>query len=454
MPAAIAAADRGLRVALIEAADRLGGALFLSSASISAAGTSIQAAAGVEDDPQAHFADCLRINHGTGDHALIRRWTDGAAAMVEWLVSIGWTCTPEQPVFAPEHELYRTKRTYCSSKRGQTLLEAFVPLIERHRQAGRIALYLDTRFTSFLTERGRVCGITARRGDETIALRSPDVLLTTGGYSASGEMLEQMHGFAPLRYCCPTALGEGLRAAQRLGGVVRFADHALPTFGATRDLGAHSSAWIASAILPAMRQPWEIYLNEHGVRFMAEDEAGMDRRERALSNQPGWSFWVVYDQAILDQAPKLLLREQDKLERLFATDPDYVVAADLAQLSARCNLPHDAVRRSVDRYNAGQAVGSDMLGRQHMPLPIAQPPFYAVHHYGVSICSAGGLAVNHDLAVVREDGSVIEGLHAAGEVLGSGFLGHAFLSGSVLSCAITFGRQLGQTIGADRLQVA
>ena len=105
VPAAIEAAARGLSVALLEAGSDIGGTLHLSTASISAAGTSIQQRAGIEDSPDRHFADYLRINHGTGNPDLVRRWIDGAAETVDWLLSIGWSCTPAEPVFAMEHGL-------------------------------------------------------------------------------------------------------------------------------------------------------------------------------------------------------------------------------------------------------------------------------------------------------------------------------------------------------------
>jgi hypothetical protein len=83
--------------------------------------------------------------------------------------------------------------------------------------------------------------------------------------------------------------------------------------------------WIS---IPRLRLPWEIYINRDGRRFVAEDEAGADIRERALRAQPGLVFWIVYDARIAREAPPLLPAfDAARLERCFATHPSFVRAA-------------------------------------------------------------------------------------------------------------------------------
>ncbi|MBL8644178.1 MAG: FAD-dependent oxidoreductase, partial [Rhodospirillaceae bacterium] len=89
LPAAIFAAQRGAKVLVVEASERIGGTLHLSSGSMSAAGTSLQRSKNIQDSPEQHFKEGLRINHGTGNKPMMRLWQDNAAAAYEWLVSIG-----------------------------------------------------------------------------------------------------------------------------------------------------------------------------------------------------------------------------------------------------------------------------------------------------------------------------------------------------------------------------
>ncbi|HWU02770.1 MAG TPA: FAD-dependent oxidoreductase [Novosphingobium sp.] len=451
IPAALGAAQRGLDVLLVEAAQDVGGTLHLSSASISAAGTSLQAAHGIEDSAEQHFADALRINHGTGDHALLRRWTQDAAEMVEWLLSIGWTCTPDTGVFAPEHDLYSQPRTYRSTHQGFEVLDAYRAELARVQAAHKLDISLGTRMTDLLVENGRVVGITATQGGHTQTIRAGAVIMATGGFSGSARHWQEIHGIVPLRYHVPTVMGDHIDAVRAAGGELWFTDYCLPAFGGTRDIGSPAAAWIHSVILPSARPPWEIYVNQNGDRFMAEDEPSIDQRERAAMAQPDWAFWVIYDEAIRQKAPPLFRWPEGKLEELFAGfDEDYVTAPDIATLAARTGMPEARLAASIDLYNRAQAVGSDALRRKHMPAPIGTPdgkgPFYAVRHYGCSISCYPGMRVDTDLRALRSDDSVIEGLYGCGEAIGIGFLGHGFLSGSIVSAAITFGRRLGREV--------
>ena len=71
LPAAIFAAERGARVLIIEAAASLGGTLFLSSGQMSAAGTKLQKQKGIEDSPQLHYDDIMRISKKKANPGLV-----------------------------------------------------------------------------------------------------------------------------------------------------------------------------------------------------------------------------------------------------------------------------------------------------------------------------------------------------------------------------------------------
>ena len=63
----------------------------------------------------------------------------------------------------------------------------------------------------------------------------------------------------------------------------------------------------------------------------------------------------------------------------------------------------------------------------------------------MSVSSTVGLKVNTRLEVIREDGTPITGLYAAGESLGQGaMMGSSFCGGMLVTPALTFGKMLGQ----------
>lgn len=450
IPTALFAADRGLRVGLLDAADVVGGTLHLSSATISAAGARIQAEAGIEDSAEAHFLDSLRINHGTGDHGLMRLWMQNAAETVDWLEDIGWKASPREAVLAGEHELYSIPRSYRSVGQGPGLLNALERELHSRVAAGLIDLLLGKRMRALVADSdGRVRGVQVGEGSAAHQFLASKTVLTTGGYGASEEHWQRHHGRVPIRYVYPFSRGDGIVAIEALGGVVKHSDNLLPTFGGPRDTDPGGAPWGHSNTSPQRRPPWEIYVNALGERFMPEDEPSIDRRERYLLAQPDWAFWAIYDERIRVTAPPLLRADVwsgEKLERAWRENPDFIRADTLESLAAQCEVAPGALARTVARYNAGQAVGSDAFRRAHLPSPIGQPPYHAVRHHGLCIVSWGGVAVNQELAPVRRDGQIIPGLHAAGELLGMGAWGNAFLSGSAVAAALTFGRLLGQRV--------
>ena len=110
LPTAIFAAERGLSVAVIEASGQIGGTLHLSSGQMSAAGTKLQKSKGIDDTPQIHFDDVMRISKGTADPVLLKLATDNAAPVFDWLMDHGLTVNPKHPVTGTTHEPYSRER--------------------------------------------------------------------------------------------------------------------------------------------------------------------------------------------------------------------------------------------------------------------------------------------------------------------------------------------------------
>ena len=79
---------------------------------------------------------------------------------------------------------------------------------------------------------------------------------------------------------------------------------------------------------------------------------------------------------------------------------------------------------------------------------LSKGPYYAIqiapgiHH------TMGGLKINTNAQVLKEDGSVINGLYAAGEVTG-GVHGANRIGGNAVADIIIFGRQAGAQAAAS-----
>lgn len=449
LPAAIIASQRGANVLVVDAADQIGGTFHLSNGQMSAANSRLQQAKGITDSPEAHFEDVMRINGDTADPALVRLAVENAADTLDWLMDLGFAPLPEHPVIYPGHEPYRTPRTCWGSNNGLSVLATLKPAFQAGIDAGRITLWLKSELVGLERDSaGRVTGASVRKDGERIPVQSGSVVLATGGFTANAALFEKLtHGRPLYSGGYRHSQGGGLMAALQAGGITRNEGMYLPIFAAVSDPRA-SGGYIAGTLTnPLIREPWEIFVDETGVRFFAEDQKSCDVREHALEQRPGLRFWVLYDEAVREQAPPFFL--DASLQERFGRDGDYLKADTLEDLAVQAGMDVDSLVRTVNTYNAAIAEGTpDPLGRVHRPLPIARAPFYAVRHFGWSILSFPGLAVDDQLRVIDQNGAPIENLYAAGEILGFAATGGAaFTSGMSVTPALTFGRLLGDMLG-------
>jgi succinate dehydrogenase/fumarate reductase flavoprotein subunit len=451
---AYSAAEAGARVLLLEKTDRIGGTLHVSSGMFSAGGTKRQRERGIEDSPDEHFADVIRISRDTVNRELVRRYVDLAPALVDWLQDNGFEFEESCPVIIYGHEPYSKPRTYWGAENGRSLLKLFNRLLEPYFANGQVRLVLNAPAEQLVLEGDRVVGVVAG-GRE---YRARAVVLTTGGYANSPELFARFtNGRRLVSIGNPASTGDGIVLAEQIGAQIVGSEFFLPTFGGIEDPDhpgrVYASApdeWDVNArLVPQTRLPWEIWVNQHGERFLREDEESVDNRERVLLKQPDMRFWVVFDDRILTESPPLILRWPAPEIRAKAKEGRFVLAADtLEELAAKMDVPVASLAATVAAYNAALEGGSpDPLGRQHRPLPIVQPPFYAIRQQGIVLRTWTGLRADRELRIVRPDGTPIAGLYGAGEVLGAAtFSGDSFCGGMSIGPALVFGRELGQRL--------
>jgi fumarate reductase flavoprotein subunit len=242
-------------------------------------------------------------------------------------------------------------------------------------------------------------------------------------------------------------LGHGLAAARNIGAQLVNRDYYLPSFAAVPDASAQGGYTFLTETYPQFRQPWEIYVDADGRRFMREDDPSVDRRERKLKAVPGMRFWAIFDEGIRVAAPPLFTTmDWPEAAERFNAAAGFCRAENLGALAALIGCDAQVLLGSVRAYNRAIASGApDPFQREHRPLALEQGPFYAVEHVGWSIVGFAGIGVDGSLRVIDACGEPIEGLFAAGEILGMGATsGDAFVGGMSVTPAMTFGRLLGQ----------
>ena len=451
LPAAIFAAGRGARVAVIEKGPAVGGTLFVSGGMIAGANTVFQEAKGIEDSPDAHYEDVMRINGNTSDPVLTRLWADNAGATINWLAENGFTIGEGQPVTGTMYDHYSIPRYQWGAANGGSILQVLQPLLERHIQQGRVTLLTEAGAVDLIKDRGAVTGVVTQDGKgKRSDVLGRNVVIASGGCAANATMFENLHG-VPLyrKVAWPFSQGDGLSLGLGAGGYLRGAETYLGYFGSIPMNDQIPSPPAANmSIHPDSRAPWEVFVNARGERFVREDHPSLNSRDRAMDLQPGHRFWAIFDQGILDEAPPLIADwSRNQFMDAFNSHPMFTRAATLGELGVVTGIDPAGLERSIQTYNAAvEKKAPDPFDRAYRPLPVSRPPFYAVRSQTWTLKSYAGLAVNENLQVITREGDPVGNLFAAGEVLGAATSGRSHTSGASVTPALTFGRLLGGKI--------
>ena len=453
MPTALFAAERGARVLIVEASPRLGGTLLLSGGRMSASGTKLQKARGIDDSPDLHFEDVMQLSDSTANPELVRLAVDHSAETFDWLMDNGLELADGVPVRrGMVHEGQNRARYVWPKTRGIGIYNVLQEAMEPHISAGRIVVKTNSKVTGMaLSNDGSARGVVAvdNDGDERL-FEARNIALTSGGYASNSEMFERLEGAPDYSDVSnPYSQGIGITLGISAGGFVRGGEHHLPNFGAILAEDKIPSKVMAGILHSPDRTPWEIWVNKQGKRFIAEDATSIHAKELAQVDQPDETFWVIFDDAIFEAAPPVVSRwSREDMAASFNELYAFTKAESLNELAKKSGIEAAGLRTSVNNYNAElDSPDVDSLGRAHRPLPIRHGPFYAIRVQPYQLISFAGLAVDERLRVLRTDGKPVPNLYAAGELLGAGqLMGKCYFGGMMVTPALTFGRLLGKEL--------
>jgi fumarate reductase flavoprotein subunit len=441
--AAIAAADAGARVALLEAGRRIGGSTALAGGFVLAAGTAQQRALGIEDSPEAMVEYIIDRNGSSSPVEVVRRVCEEAPRMLQWLGEIGVEFPPERLV-SPNGRM--VARAHEPDGFGARIIERLDYELSRRG----IDLACNTRVEELLClEDGSVAGV--RIGAESIEARA--VVIACGGIGGDPQLLHRMLpksrrvGDWLWHVGCETNRGDGLRMAEAAGARICGEDSGLllatPNFH--RDLEVIGPDWV-------------LLVNSRGERIVREDAAYWELSE-ALEAQEDARGFCIFDHALMlgaEPDPRVLealaqgtislswiprvLQEQIARGRV-------ITANSLPELAAAAGIDAAQLERSAQQYNvlAGRGKDSDFGKAQRCLKPLAAPPYYAVEvRPAIVIVTGAGAAVDGNARVVKPDGCAIPGLFAAGETTGDVYGRYYVGSGYAIASALSLGRIAGR----------
>lgn len=436
LTAALAARDGGMEVLVIERDPKPWGTTSMSTGLIPAAGTPEQAARGIQDSPDLFAADIQGKHGGQADPVVVQLLAEESADTVAWLRS-----AHRVPIDLIDGFLYpghSAMRMYGTPNRTGAELMAG---LESACTAAGVDVLTDALVTTVFAEAdGTVLGVAVERPDgaiETIGCGA--LILACCGFAGNPDMVAQyipemteavFHGH-------PGNKGDAISWGHALGAAIADMD----AYQGHGGLAAGHSIPILWPLI--MEGGYQV--NAQGKRFSDESKGYSEQAVNVLQ-QPGKVAWSIMDQRLYD----LMIKFDDFQQAVSAGA--IIKGASLADLAAATKLPADALAQTaaqVDAVKAGQA--EDPFGRDFMGKPALEGPFYAARVTGALFHTQGGLEVDGQARVLRNDGTPMPNLFAGGGaargVSGRGASG--YMAGNGLLTATTLGKIAGRVAAAQ-----
>ncbi len=427
LSAAARAAEAGLRVVVVDAAEEVGGSAALSGGILWTLESTAKMA-----------------YHGEGDPAFAAIVAQGYRDGVAWLRGRD---THMSTVLNPLNG-----RGYQAD-----LLGHFAQAVVTVEGADGIVVR-DTRVDRLLTDgSGRVIGAHTVHADGEMDIFAPWTLVSTGGFQGSAELRTAYLGpnaRQMLLRSNPTSDGTGLLLGTGAGGAAPKGNK-----GFYGHLVSGSPDWGDPRLFTRLSQyhsDYTVLLNEAGERFCDETEGDHANTHRTLQ-QPGGRALMVSDDlihqthgvtAVVEVAPP-----EDRMQVALEHGGEGIVADTLEEIAAFATahgFDGAACLATLADFNRCAREDWENLSppRVHQPhKPLAKAPYYALIVYPAITFTFAGLSCDDRMRVLREDGQPVGGLLAAGADVGDIYrTGY----GGGLAAALTTGLRAADTVITSR----
>lgn len=443
MSATIRGRMNGLDVILVEKMPYIGGAAAISGGQVVAQGSKLQKAFGsTEDSPESMIKDFMANGHNLNDPAKISLYAHNVGATIDWLhEKVGVKFIPNDLPFLAEYSHRRALEFQGGAK---TMAQHLREVI-----AGNGAqVYYSTRVNKLLTdETGRVVGVEATDDNGVkYTIKAKATLLTTGGFGNNKDMLSEPVKSA-LYYGPVSSTGDGHKMAMALGAKTQLME-----YGKRYPNGIEVAPGIAKSTIYANVGAFDqagILVDVNGKRFVNEKASNRHILDPMMQT-PNHQAYVFMDQksweGFYKRLPETGVSHEDADKFLAANGtmkPLFAKADTIEGVAKIAGVNADNLKATVKRYNDFVTAKKDAdFARpvQYMKATIAaEGPYYIVEQKPRFATTMGGLCTNDNLNVVKNDGTVIPGLYAAGELVG-GVMGDDSPAGANVGWALTSGR--------------
>ena len=458
--AAISAQDAGAKVIVI---DKNTGPAYRGG-HITGMKTKTQAAHNIDLNYRQIIRELVRWAQGKLNEDLLLLFARKSGASIDWVtdmvaskgVGVGlWT----DYYHGPDYTEYPVVHIYHDPQTGERGNGPMVRALEEIAKEKGVDIRYKTKAAQLVRNgNGPITGVIAGKAGDYTQFNGKAVIIATGDYASNKEMVDR---YAPLASIADSQIyfpnkcntGDGHIMAMQAGGAMQKVEpHAAVIH---LESGAMSYGFL--------------HVNAWGHRFKNEDVNTQSKSCSKLFQPEGGVAWTVYDADGLEQVKTLnekglagglffgqmfrfigepydLASEKKLLEEHIAAGK-VVMADSIEELAKKMNVPVDAFKASVERYNAvaKQQNDVDFGKRKELLAPIVKGPFYAGKLLATVLTMSGGLRTDTSLRVLDENDKPVENLYVVGSAQGDFFAADypTICPGIGHGRCITFGRLAG-----------
>ncbi len=438
--AALAAAEGGAKVIVLEKAPAVGGAGRLASG-LFAVESSLQKEK-FKNNPELLkqltkdnlYTQLMDYNHYLNNAQITRRVIDQSSSTVDWMQKHGaklelidWNPQQGQNPYPIRWRVYH---------RYQDNATAFKNMYDSFAKMGGKLITKTRAYDLTQDKDGNVTAVIAEKADGSkLTVRTKALVLASGGFGGDAKRLAKVMETNDLTNRIAWANnGEGLDMAWKAGaqklGEYSALIHAAEFDGLSTSAAGAKGMVDSNLLVRVLKTPL-MWVDQEGKRF-ANEELIYDTVYWANAGYAvGGKYFVVVDGATLDDytADKFPFEVSGAGPANPEGKGDFRALADeavrqgvafkadtLEELAKKAGFSTEAFTRQVADYNKAVETGKDPLGKpaEFLKYPVKKGPFYAMRAKVVSLSTLGGVRVNDCMQALNKDYKPIGGLYVTG----------------------------------------
>ncbi|MBP1737078.1 MAG: hypothetical protein H6Q60_959 [Oscillospiraceae bacterium] len=418
----------------------------------------------------------MEYTHWRSDAKLVRRWFNMSASTIEWIQSMGVEFLGVYKYFKDSHCTQHMVKVPGTTKPTERSASVMIKKMTDYA----VELGVDFQFYTPVKEllvgdNGQVTGVIAQKEDGTeIECLCNAVICCSGGIGNNVQMIEQYLGFRwgvdMFTFRIPGLDGDGMNMIWKIGGKKAAVNMEVTynTPGVTD---------IYKTISETLRQP-NLMVNLDGKRFINEEimdnttytgNSLLQQKSRCGFSIIGSDIVDYYKQNGLDYITYHHgVRTLDKwdsethaylnhesveasglsalhanLESVEEAQINFWECDSVEEIAEKTGIDLQQLQKTIEEYNACAGAYDTLFAKQSKYMKAVKgPKYYVARHFPSGYGSLGGVKVNENMEVLKDDLNKIPGLYACGMDSATVFSdSYCFYNpGSTMSYAVNSGR--------------